>query len=290
MQHENEFTGYKNGAEMWRENAVSHGIDEAIIITRNYLDMNLKRKHPLDERQFCEEMFTAYFYDTATKVDPRKLVYPYEYKKADERIEASYYHMSRKLNVECARGIDRIIRDSEYKPDFFNFEIAAMQAVLDYGFSRICSVLAFNYKDKARDARFSPENRRWLAGFSTQEESFNETWLQSHAGLMDTFCCYIRELYQDLDAGRFSLPGQEEHGEFNSGAEIKRAITTSDDGKGFSTGYAIGHNPNAKNSWVCWLFAVREGVRHYNWGVYDSNEQTAIDAYIARVFVALNKC
>jgi hypothetical protein len=286
--NEKPFEGYKNGEEMWRDNVLSHGIDEAIIITRNYLDMNLKRKHSLDERQFCNELFAGFFFATTGRLDPRKLVYPYDYKTAHERTEFSYYHASRETNTACTRGIDSIIRDSQYETDFYNLEIAAMKAVLDYGFPRICAVLAFNYKDKARDARFSPENRRWVAGFSKHENSFCDTWLQSHATLIDAFCCYVRKLYQDFDAERFALPGQEESGEFNSGVEIKRAITTFDDGKGFSTGYAIGHNPNAVE-WVCWQFAVRDGVRHFNWGVYGSEEQTAMDSYIARIFVALSK-
>jgi len=287
--NEKPFEGYKNGEEAWYGNVLSYGIDEAIIITRSYLDMNLKRKHSLDEGQFCKELFSAFFFATTDRIDPQKLVYPYEYKTAYERTEAEYYHASRKLNIECARGIDRIISDSEYETNFCNLEIAAMKAVLEYGFPRVCAVLAFNYKDKTRDARFSPENRRWCAGFSAQENSFCDTWLQSHATLIDAFCCYVRELYQDFDAERFALPGKEESGEFNVGVEIKRAITTFDDGKGFSTGYAIGQSPNAVNQWVCWQFAVREGVRHFNWGVYDSEEQTVINSYIARVFVALNK-
>jgi hypothetical protein len=70
--------------------------------------------------------------------------------------------------------------------------------------------------------------------------------------------------------------------------QLKRSITTSDDGKGFQTEYAIGHNAAAADPWVCWQFAIRDGERHYNWGVYCDDEQTAVDAYIARVFVALN--
>jgi len=92
-----------------------------------------------------------------------------------------------------------------------------------------------------------------------------------------------------LGAERFMLPGNEESGEVNIGFEIKRAIVTTDNGKGFLTGYVIGHNPNNATPWVCWQFAVRDGERHYNLGVYVHDEQTAIDSYIARVFVALNR-
>jgi len=282
------FASYSNGAEMWRDNATSYGIDEAIIIYRNFLDINLMRKHSDEERQFCRELFAAMYEATAVRVDPRKLVYPYDYETADKRTESGYYHTNIKLNNACARGIDRLISDSCYKPNFYNLEIAAMSAVQEYGFHRICLVLAFNYQNKENDSRFTDANKHWLNEFPIHEKSFHNTWLQSHAILIDGFCDHIRKLYRHLGAERFVLPGNEEHGEFVGGVEIKRAITTSDEGNGFSTGFAIGHNPKAVTPWVCWQFAVRDGERDYNWGIYGEREQTAKDAYIARVFVALN--
>jgi len=106
--------------------------------------------------------------------------------------------------------------------------------------------------------------------------------------LINSFCNHIRELCDDFNAEQFMLPGSKEHGEFVEGYEIMQAITTSTDGNGFLTGYAIGHNAKAVSPWVCWQFAVRDGERHYNWGVYSEDRQTVIDAYNARVFVALN--
>ena len=282
------FVGYNNGSEMWRDNAVSYGIDEAINISRSYLDLNLKREHSDDERQFCREMFAAMFYATADRVNPNNLVYPFDHKTAEERTETSYYHLNRLHNSMCARSIDSLINDSCYKTNFYNLEIATMKAIVDYGFSRVCLILVFHYQYNGSDGRLSTANREWAKGFIVQKEAFNRARLQTHATLIDGFCGYVRKLYQRLDAERFSLPGKEEHGEFVSDVEIKRAITTSNDGNGFSTGYAIGHNPEAVDQWVCWQFAVRDGVRHFNWGVYADDEQTVIDSYIGRVFVALN--
>ncbi|MCL2047397.1 MAG: DUF3849 domain-containing protein [Defluviitaleaceae bacterium] len=147
-------------------------------------------------------------------------------------------------------------------------------------------VLAFNYKHNGNDGRLSAVNRKWVDGFILQEKAFDNTWLQAHATLIDGFCNHARELYQSLGAERYTLPGHEENGAVH-GYEIRRSITTSDEGNGFSTGYAIGYNPQAASPWVCWQFAVRDGERHYNWGIY-GEEQTAIDAYNSRVFVALN--
>jgi len=98
----------------------------------------------------------------------------------------------------------------------------------------------------------------------------------------------VTHLCPDISVNKLELLGDEVHGEFAGHVEIKFLTTISDDGKGFLTGYAIGHNPNAVSSWVCWQFAVRDGVRHYNWGIYSENEQDVIDAYIARIFTALN--
>jgi hypothetical protein len=288
MQHNTAAESYNNGLEMWRYNASSFGIDEAIIISHSYLELNLKREHPDEERQLCRELFFATHDATANRVNPNNLVYPYDLITANERTEKSYYIANLNLNVECAKGIDRLINDSRYKTNFYNLEMAAMTAIHDYGFQRVCLVLAFNFQNNESDGRFSHVNKCWAKKFLLPDKAFNDTWLQSHAVLIDSFCGYVRKMYQDMNAERFALPGNEENGEYVGGFEIKRAITTSDDGNGFLTGYAIGHNPNAVEQWVCWQFAVREGVRHYNWGVYRTNEQAAIDAYNARVFIALN--
>jgi len=287
LPNEKPFSGCNDGSEMWRDNAVKYGIDEALIICRNYLDMNLKREHPDDERQFSRELFSEMLHATATEIKPNKLIYALDSKMADYRNEMDYYHKSRELNIECARGIDRLINDSCYKTNHFNLEMAAMCAIQDYGFLRVCLVLAFNFQHKSKNMRLSAKNKNWANSFTVPENVFCDAHISVHAILLDGFCDYLRELYHDLNAERFMLHGNEEHSEFVGNVEIKHAITISDDGKGFSTGYAIGHNPDAVEPWVCWQFAVRDGERHYNWGIYGS-EQYVIDAYNSRIFVAFN--
>ena len=285
MESENKpFSGYDSGAEMWRDTASSYGIDEAVCICRNYLGMNLKRKLADDERQFCREFFAAWHEATANKIDPAKLVYAYDYKTADDRGESAYYHKSRQLNTDCARGIDEIIHASRYETDHYNFEIAAMKAVMDYGFTRVNLVLAFNIGRRIADARYSSANRIWANSFTMPERAFDCAWLQAHAILVDGFSGYIRELYANLGAERFALPGNEERGEPKPvhDYEIMRSIMIDE-----NQGYAIGHNPAVVSPWVCWQFYLREGERGYNWGIY-GEEQNAIDAYNSRVFVAFN--
>jgi len=296
---------YKNGSEMWRDNAMTYGIDEAIVICRNYLDMNLKREHSKDEGQFCRELFSAMYRATADRAVPKNIIYSYNRQIAHERTESSYFHASRELNMKCANGINTLIADSGYKVNFYNLEIAAMRAIQEYGFQRVCTVLAFNYQKRSRDGQFSAINKEWANGFVVPEDGFYGIYLQAHPILIDAFCDYVRVLYQELGAERFALPGNEESGEFVGGYGdedddcehfggygIKRAIITTHghlDSEGLTTGYAIGHNPDAVAPWVCWQFAVREGKRVYNNGIYGIDEQDAIDAYNARVFVALNR-
>jgi len=279
---------YINGTEMWLGSVSTHGIDEAIKICRNYLYENLLRELSEDERQFCLGLFTSIYEAAASIANPTKLVYPYDFKTADDRTEGSYYNLSRRMNVNCAEGIDNLINNSCYKANFYNLEIAAMIAILDYGFPRNCQVVSFNILSKVSDGRLSLANLQWASTFKVQEKAFDDAWLKSHAVLLNGFCKHIRELYQRLRADQYVLPGNKEQGEFNENVEIKQSVITSDDGNGFLTGYTIGHNPAAVSPWVCWQFAVRDGVRHYNWGIYSQDEQTVIDAYIARVFVALN--
>ena len=282
------FEQYANGSEMWKDCADLLGIDKTIKILLDYLDINLLRKPSDEERQFCRELFSAMYEGTSNKVEPTKLIYPHCLNIANNRTETAYYYLSRGLNSKCANSISDIINESCYEANRYNFEIATMKAVLEYGFHRVCLVLAFYYYNAASDNRLSVINRRWLDRFIFNIEAFNSTRLRAHATLNDGFCSCLRKLYQDLGAERFVLPGSEERGEINAGFEIRRAIITFDDGKGFCTGYAIGHNPNAVNPWVCWQFAVRNNERDYNWGVYCNDEQTAIDSYVGRIFVAFN--
>ena len=282
--------GSLSGFDAWRDMSEMYGIGLTFNMAKVYLHMNLCRELTEGERQHSRDLFNAMYKATASQVNSQNLVYPYDLKIADERSESSFYHKNRKLNTECACGINRLIAHSCYAVSRYNLELAAMLAIMEYGFQRVSLILAFNYQSKDNDKRFNEENRKWVSSFSVHEEAFDDTWLNAHPTLIDEFCSYIRELQQHLGAERFALPGNEESGEVVINYEIKRTITTSDDGQGFTTGYAIGHSPTATISpWVCWQFAVRDGKRHYNHGVYCADEQSAIDSYIARVFVALNR-
>ena len=274
------FSGYDTGYDFWRDNAFSYGIDEAIIISCNYIDLNLKREHSDDEGQFCRRIFATMYEATASRINPSKLVYPYDFKTANSRMETSYFHKNQEMNQECAHTIDTVINASCYKTNYYNLELAAMSAIGRHGFQRVNKVLAHQIQKHKNDGRYSDANKKWAEGFAIHEGSYN--FLRSHAILIDGFAAYTRKLYAGLGAERFALPGCEEHNEDIHGYKVYRSFMVDD-----KQGYVLGHNPEACSPYVCWQFMIRDGERHYNWGVY-GDEQAAVDGYNARVFVALN--
>jgi hypothetical protein len=276
------FSDYDNGADFWRDNAVSYGIDKSTVICGNYLDMNLKREHSDDERQFCREIFAAMYEATSCNVVPANLVYPYDFKTAGARVETFYYQKNRGMNQECSRTIDGAISASCYKSNYYNLELAAMSVIGRHGFERVNAVLAHHIQKHDFDGRYSGANKKWAKGFILPDKAY--VFMNSHATLIDGFTSYARKLYADSGANRFALTGQEEQGESESvhGYRILRSIMIDS-----HQGYAIGHNPDAVSPFVFWQFYIREGERSYNWGTY-GDEQVAVDNYNARVFVALN--
>ena len=273
------FNGYDTGADFWQDNAVSYGNDEAVIICSNYLDMNLKREHSDDERQFCREIFAAMYEATMGIVIPAKLVYPYDFKTANDRKETSYYTKNRDMNYECTRAIDEAISASNYKTNYYNLELAAMFVISGHGFQRVNAVLAHKIQRHESDGRYSGANKKWARDFTIHENT--HTFLNSHAILVEDFTTYTRKLYADLGAERFALPGKEEDGECDScnGYKIIRSIMFSK-----TQGYVIAYNPDAVSPYVCWQFTEENGHRDYYWGIY-GDEQAAIDGYNARLFV-----
>jgi len=277
------FNGYASGADAWCDNATSYGIDEAIIISRNYLNMNLKRKHSDDERQHCRELFAAMYEATANTLVPAKIVYPYDFKTANNRFETSYYHKNRDMNQACACAIDKAINACRYETNYYNLELAAMYVICEYGFERVNAVLAHQIQKHEYDGRYSHANKKWAKGFTLHENT--HVFLNAHAVLIDSFTTHARKLYEVMGAERFALYGREGHGESEpkNGYEIIRSIMIDD-----NQGYVVAHNPDACDSFVCWKLSISdEGERRYDWGIY-GEKQDAIDGFNARLFVEFN--
>jgi len=275
---------YETGADFWKDTVARYGKEEALGICGRYLDMQLKRETPADEHQFCRELFTAMYADAAKTTDPAKLVYPYDFKKANDRVETSYYHESRKQNTACIQAIDSAIRDSCYKVNYYNLDIAAMKAVHEFGFERVNMALAKTIQQKEHDGRLSDGNKQWAKEYEVTPKTFDGAYLNSHPILIEDFTKYAREFYTELNAERFALPGkQPEQGDVIHGYEIIRAVE-------FNTnrGFAIGLNPYAVNEFVTWQFTTENGPRDYYWGNYFDTFSEAAQNYIARTIVHMS--
>ena len=275
--------GYKSGADFFRDTAVSHGTGEALSICGRYLETQMKIEQPNDEKQFCRELFAAMHEAAAERTDPAKLVYPYDFEKANDRVETSYYHDSRKINAACAQAIDKAINDSCYRVNYYNLELVAMKVAHDFGFNRVNLVLAHNFQKSQHDGRYSSGNKGWANEFALPERAYSESYLRAHPILIEDFTKYTRKLSEDVGAERFALPGRPESGEAVQGYEIVRAISFDD-----QRGFAIGLNPEAVSQFVTWQFTVENGKRDYYWGTYTDEFQGAADNYAARVLVYMS--
>jgi hypothetical protein len=274
---------YADGAHFWRDTAASHGLEEAFGICGRYLEMQMKLEHSKDERQFCREMFAAMHEASVQAADPAKIVYPYPFEKADEREEVSHYHASRGRNTECARAIDAAISGSGFAQHRYNLDLAAMKVLREYGFERVQAALMRNIHEHEYDGRYSDSNKRWAQGFNLPDEAFSYACMNAHPILIEDFATRVRELYKELGAERFALPGRPESGTAVHGYEIARSIFFNN-----QRGFAIGHNPDAPSPFVCWQFTTENSKREFYWGHYTNYQADAQSNYLARVAVHMD--
>jgi|GEM_PF-2171533 len=275
---------YETGGDFWRDTAAIYGKEEALGICGRYLEMQLKTEQPPDEHQFCRELFTAMYEDAAKTTDPAKLVYPYELYKANDRAETSHYHDSRKQNTVCIEAINEAIYQSNYKRNHYNLDLAAMKVIHEFGFERVNMALAKNIQQREHDERFSNSNKQWAKEYEITPKTFDGASLYAHPTLLDDFTTYTRDLYTELKAERFALPGrQPEQGDVIHGYEIIRAVEFNTD-----RGFAIGLNPFAVNEFVTWQFTTENGARDYYWGNYFDTFAEAAQNYIARTIVHMS--
>jgi hypothetical protein len=270
---------YETGADFWRDTVAGYGRQEASGICGRYLKAQLKTQGD-EERLFCRELFDAMIKDTAKRTDPEKIIYPYPFETANERLEVSYYHDSRILNSQCAIIIDGTIQRSCYEPNHYNLEMATMVAIHDCGFKRVHAVLSYNILSRQYDGRFSHANREYAADFDLPAEAFSGAILNSHPILIDGFTDHFRKLYDELDATWLALPGAPETGCMVQDYEITRSIWFDD-----KRGFVIAHDPDAVSPYVCWQFSAEDNKRDFYWGTYCATERDATLNYTARILI-----
>ncbi len=252
-------------------------MEEASVICGNYLATQLHVHVSREEDAFCRELFIAMAEATMGRADPGKIVYPYAFQQANEREEIDAYHESRSSNEACAQAIDEAIRKSCYKVNYYNLELAAMNVLHGFGFQRVNLVLAHNIHKHNYDGRYSNANKAWAASLEIPK-AFDSVYMNAHPILIDGFATHTRELYAALDAERFILPGRSETGHAVQDYKILRSIQFDD-----HRGFALGHNPDAVEPYVCWQFTAENGRRDFYWGRYCDTEQAARDSYSVRV-------
>jgi len=267
---------YKTGADYWKTVVEIRGVDVAPAVCGGFLNEQLGEELSREEDQFCRELFAAMFEATAGRTDPAKLIYPYPPQQATERGERSIYFEHRDRNNECASAIGAAISGSYYKTHHYNLDIAAMTMVQQYGFPRVNAVLARVIQRSEWDGRYSYANKQWAREYPLPEKAFENLYMNEHPVLIDSFADRVRDLYAELNAERFDLPGQPESGEAVEGYAITRAITFND-----QRGFAIAAHPTA--GYVCWMFRTDRGERDYYWGHYCNEGKEAADNYVARV-------
>jgi hypothetical protein len=271
---------HETGADFWRDSTTRYGLEEAAGTCGRYLDLRLSMENSREEKQFCRELFVEMMEGDTLITDPTKIVYPYSFQKADERGEVVFYDENIERNNACVEAIEAAIRASCYRVNFYNLEIAAMKVIHEYGFERVKMTLAHHIQRHDYDGRYSSENKKWATGVEIPEKAFERVNINSHAILVDDFARYAREMYSELKAERFAVPGHEESGQVVQGYEIQRSIRFNN-----QRGFAIGYNPNAAAQYVCWQFTAENGHRDFYWGHYAATEKAATDDYIARVIV-----
>jgi hypothetical protein len=266
-EHEQHFD---TGSDFWIDTVRQHGLQEATGIGQRYLEMQIGDKDESEER-FCQELFAALAEAVFSKADPGRIVYPYDFTTANNRSEQKFYHDSRILNNECAEAIDAAINKSNYKPMFYNLRAAVRVAVSKYGFERANCVVARMIQLHEYDGRYSSHNKQWAQTFSVPDKAYSGAILNAHPMLIDGFTSYLQELYKELNAERFALPGRPESGEMADYYEIIQSIHFSD-----QRGFAIGSNPEAVDEYAVWQFTTENGARSFYWeSKYDSRDDAA---------------
>ncbi|MCL2853862.1 MAG: DUF3849 domain-containing protein, partial [Defluviitaleaceae bacterium] len=208
--------------------------DVAPDTVSKYIDTMISRECTQDEILACREFFATVYESAAKTIDPAKLVYPFDIQIARERseVDVSVFHSNRKMNTECAKALDEVISASYYKANHYNLELAAMKVINDYGFDRVNAVLAKQIDSRQNDGRFSDHNKCWRRTYCPNTKAFDSAVMNAHPTLINSFVSNVRELYKELDASRFELPGRVWDGEAIDGYKIAHLIEF-DNGQGF---------------------------------------------------------
>lgn len=124
----------------------------------------------------------------------------YEWSRADaiRSGEENLWKESYKANCDCARTIEKAIRDN-YWDNSLHTDFA-QSIIRAYGFNRVNFVLANTIQQKLDDGRFSRENRGWAQKIYIPKDDVRWHFaVDSHPGLTDIFASRVQQEYKALN-------------------------------------------------------------------------------------------
>lgn len=126
-----------------------------------------------------------------------KVVYRHSLHDAVEWGERDEWRESFKLNCDCARAIEKAIRENF---DGMNLAPGCQTPIItEYGNDRVKWVLANTLREKNTDGRFSERNRKWLAGKMIPQDDHNWQFVaDSHPAVLDGFISGVRKSWESL--------------------------------------------------------------------------------------------
>jgi len=88
-------------------------------------------------------------------------VYREGFEQAIANDEVARYRESQNLNEECARAIEKAIKESNHALYRYDLSTASRKVVAEYGTERVAWVLSATLQTKEHDGRFSADHKSW---------------------------------------------------------------------------------------------------------------------------------
>ena len=141
-------------------------------------------------------------------------LYPYSRAEARRLGETQRHEDSFRLNVQCARDIEKAIREHFNEADESLMENCAQSVLEQYGFKRVFFVLSNSVKEMGQPRMLSDDIRQWAQrSVVPQDGKYNRYFaVDTAASLLESFIGQAREAYQALGMfdAKHCIPGQDE--------------------------------------------------------------------------------
>ena len=123
----------------------------------------------------------------------KRPVYNHDPGYAREHAELDSYRESNRLNEQCARVVEREIR--EHFDGYRLPKCAIEHAVDECGLERVSYVLAFTVKEKEYDGRFGRDVKEWARNQSILAATEWSRWcVNSHPAVLDGFIRHVMHM------------------------------------------------------------------------------------------------